>query len=96
MDLKTLITNYRSKILALAKECHIRTVKIFGSVVRGEAKEDSDVDFLITVSENASLLDVGRFKWKTEEILHKKVDIAFENKLHRSIANKVLKEAQVL
>ena len=96
MDLNTLLTQYRSRILELAKECKIKEVFVFGSVARGEAREDSDVDLLISLDKGASLLDVGRFKWKAEEILHRKVDIAFENKLHASISDQIMKEAQAL
>lgn len=96
MRLTELRSNFRSKILTIAAECNVSTVKIFGSTARGDAKENSDIDFLISLKKNASLLDVGRFKWKIEELLNKKVDIAFENCVHASIKNQVTKEAQVL
>jgi predicted nucleotidyltransferase len=96
MTITELRSKFRDKILRIADECGIDAVKVFGSTVRGEAVEQSDVDFLISVRKTASLLDIGRFKWKTEELLHKKVDIAFEGRVHRSIADSVMKEAQPL
>ncbi len=87
---------FRDQIMQTAQDCGVLSVKIFGSTVRGDATEDSDVDFLISIKKDASLLDVGRFKWKTEELLNKRVDIAFENKLHGSISEHVLREAQPL
>lgn len=96
MLIQNLRHNFKDKIMLAAAECRIRTVKVFGSTIRGDATEDSDVDFLISLQQGASLLDVGRFKWRLEEMLQKKVDIAFENKLHHSIASQVLKEAQFL
>jgi predicted nucleotidyltransferase len=89
-------SKFRDQILLIASECDIKSVKIFGSTVRGDTTEKSDVDFLISAKETASLLDVGRFKWKVEELLHKKVDIAFEGYVHHSIADRVMKEAQPL
>lgn len=92
MLLSELRTRFRDKILAIAKECHIETVKVFGSTVRGEARNDSDVDLLISIN-GATLLDVGRFQWKVQDLIKKKVDVVFEKGLHRVIAERVKKEA---
>ncbi|MDR1208417.1 MAG: nucleotidyltransferase domain-containing protein [Holosporales bacterium] len=96
MNLPNLRTEFREGILKLANECGVVSVKVFGSTVCGDATEDSDIDFLISAKETASLLDIGRFKWKVEELLHKKVDIVFEKHVHHSIADKVIKEAEPL
>ena len=96
MRLSELKNKFRDKILLIAEECNIETIKVFGSTIRENAKEESDIDFLISVKKTASLLDVGCFKWKIEELLHKKVDIAFEGRIHQSIANHVMKEAKPL
>ena len=96
MKLSELRNKFREKILLIADECHINTIKVFGSTVRGDANENSDIDFLISLKKNASLLDVGRFKWKTEELLRKKIDVVFENQLHHSIASQVRNEAKPL
>ncbi len=96
MQLSELRTKFRDKIFVIADECHIATIKVFGSTVRGDAREDSDIDLLISLKKNAGLLDVGRFKWKLEELLNKRVDVAFENHIHRSIMQQVFKEAQPL
>ena len=92
MLLSELRTRFRDKILAIAKECHIETVKVFGSTVRGEARNDSDVDLLISIN-GATLLDVGRFQWKVQDLIKKKDDVVFEKGLHRVIAERVKKEA---
>ncbi|MDR0942321.1 MAG: nucleotidyltransferase domain-containing protein [Holosporales bacterium] len=89
-------SKFRDKILDIADECGVNSVKVFGSTARGDATEESDVDFLISAKKTATLLDIGRFKWKTEELLHKKVDVAFEGRIHRSITDRVMKEAQLL
>jgi predicted nucleotidyltransferase len=96
MNLSNLRLEFREGILKLATECGVVSVKVFGSTVRGDATEDSDVDFLISAKKTASLLDISRFKWKVEELLHKKVDIIFEGHVHHSIADQVMKEAQPL
>ena len=96
MHLSDLKTKFRDKIFLIADECNIESIKIFGSTIREEATDESDVDLLISVKKTASLLDIGRFKWKIEELLRKKVDIAFEGRMHRSIAKHVMKEAKPL
>lgn len=87
---------FRDQIMQTAQDCGVVSVKIFGSTIRGDATEDSDIDFLISIRKDTSLLDIGRFKWKTEELLNKRIDIAFENKLHDSISERILGEAQPL
>lgn len=96
MQLSELRKKFRNKIFVIADECHVATIKVFGSTVRGDAREDSDVDLLISLKKGAGLLDVGRFKWKLEELLNKSVDVAFENRIHHVIAAQVMKEAQPL
>ena len=96
MQLSELRDKFRDKIFVIADECHIATIKVFGSTVRGDAREDSDVDLLISLKRNAGLLDVGRFKWKLEELLNRKVDVAFESHIHHAIAPQIMKEARSL
>lgn len=92
MLLSELRTRFRDKILAIAEECHIETVKVFGSTVRGEARDDSDIDLLISIK-GATLLDVGRFQWKVQDLVKKRVDVVFEKGLHYAIADRVRREA---
>ncbi|GHT91086.1 nucleotidyltransferase [Alphaproteobacteria bacterium] len=89
-------SKFRDKILRIADKCGISCVKVFGSTARGDATDDSDVDFLISIRDNASLLGIGRFQYETEELLQKKVDVAFEGYVHKRIASRVMQEAQLL
>ena len=50
---------YREEILALARRYHAPNIRVFGSVVREEATEVSDVDFLIDVPPEQTLFDVS-------------------------------------
>ena len=45
MDIEFLRKNYRAQILEIAEICNVENVRIFGSRVRGDAREDSDIDF---------------------------------------------------
>jgi uncharacterized protein len=46
---------YREEIIAIANRYHAPNIRVFGSVARGEATENSDVDFLIDVSPEQTL-----------------------------------------
>lgn len=86
----------REEIHAIAMRNHMRQVRVFGSVVRGEERAESDVDFLVTPEPDASLLDLGGFLADMEALLKRKVDVVEEGCIHWSIRDKVLKEAQPL
>lgn len=51
--LSDLKMKFRDKILLIADECNIESIKIFGSTAREDATEESDVDFLISVKKNS-------------------------------------------
>ena len=71
-------------------------MRVFGSVARGEAKEDSDVDFLVELEPQRSLFDYIALMQDLTELLGRKVDIAQPGDLHELIREKVLKEAVIL
>jgi predicted nucleotidyltransferase len=55
IDSVTSLKDKRNDILRIAARYGARNVRIFGSIVRGEAKEDSDVDFLVDMEWAQSL-----------------------------------------
>jgi predicted nucleotidyltransferase len=57
-DLGSLIERHRTEILALVRRYRGRSIAVFGSVARGEATPDSDVDFLVEFEPSSSLLDL--------------------------------------
>ena len=95
MNLLMLKTNYRSQILAIAKECNVENIRLFGSIARGDAHDDSDIDFLVRMRPNSGF-GIGRLKWRLEELLHTRVDIVTEKSLHHTIRDRILKEAVTL
>ena len=92
MNKKELKT-YRSQILALAKRYHALNVRVFGSTVREDNTNESDVDFLIDVSPKQTLLDLIAFTRELKELLGCEVDVAQSTVLHPVIRNEVLREA---
>ena len=83
----------RSDILGLAERYHAGEVRVFGSVVRGDSTENSDVDFLITPRRGCSLFDLGGLLEDLQELLGCRVDLVTEDGLKPRLREQVLKEA---
>ncbi len=65
---------------------------LFGSVVRGEEKRESDVDILVDFDERADLFDYVGLGLFLEEKLNRKVDIVPQKALGEEIKANVLQE----
>ncbi len=61
--------------MPILREAGVTRSAIFGSYVRGEQREDSDVDLLVDLPRGLSLFDVAEVKSKLEDALGKKVDL---------------------
>ena len=85
--------NYKSQIIDLAKKYGAYNVRIFGSLVRGELKDNSDIDFLVTFEPQRSLFDQGGLLMDLQDLLHCKVDIVDEQAMRPRFREQVLKEA---
>jgi predicted nucleotidyltransferase/Uma2 family endonuclease len=72
----------KPKIRALASRYGVEKVRIFGSVARNEDRHDSDVDFLVDLKPETSLLDLGGFLMDLQDLLGKRVDVVTEDSLH--------------
>lgn len=96
MGIDELLKDKREEILKIAAQHGALNVRVFGSVARGEAKQDSDVDFLIDIGENRSPWFPVRLKRDLENLLERKVDVVTENGLKERIREQVLKEAVLL
>jgi predicted nucleotidyltransferase len=59
VDIGELLKRQREEILRLAAQYGANNVRLFGSIVRGEADDQSDVDFLVEMEPGRSLLDMG-------------------------------------
>jgi predicted nucleotidyltransferase len=72
------------------------SVRVFGSVARGEANAESDVDFLVELEVGRSLFDLGGFLIDLQSLLSRKVDVVTEGGLHWYIKDRILSEAKPL
>lgn len=83
----------REEILGTAAKHGAYNIRIFGSVARGEADSESDVDFLVDLETGRSLLDLGGLLMELQELLGCQVDVVTEKGLRQRIRERVLTEA---
>ena len=93
MELNEKIQGHRQEILSRAKKYGARNVRIFGSVARGDAREDSDIDVLVDLESGRSLLDLGGLLMDLQDLLGRRVDVVTAKGLRDRIRSRVLKEA---
>jgi len=93
MTVQELLKEKRQEILAIAAKHGAYNVRVFGSAARGEADEASDVDILVELEPERSLLDLGGLLVELENLLARRVDVVTEKGLRKRIRERVLQEA---
>jgi uncharacterized protein len=86
----------REEILRIAAKYGARNLRVFGSVARGEADANSDIDILVDLEPGRSLFDLGGLLYDLQDLLQTKVDIVTEQGLRPRIRERVLREAVTL
>ena len=86
----------RDEILRICESHGGYNVRVFGSVARGDSKPQSDLDLLVELDEQHSLLDRIAIMQDLEEYLGCKVDVVSPKALHELIRDEVLREAVTL
>jgi predicted nucleotidyltransferase len=87
------------KILAANRDIldafNVKTLHLFGSVLRGEAGQESDVDILVEFEEDAKvgLFEFARLQERLAEILGQPVDLVTKDALHAYLRREILEEA---
>src|ERR1035437_5220137 len=93
VSLDNLRHEQRAAVLDLARRHGARSIRVYGSVARGQATEQSHLDLLLQSELDRSLLDVVGLKQDLEDLLGVTVDIGSERGLHWFIRDQVLREA---
>jgi predicted nucleotidyltransferase len=96
MDVLESVRSRRAEILSIARKRGAHNVRLFGSVIRGEADAASDVDFLVDLDEGRSLFDLGGLLSDLEALLGRSVDVVTTAGLRARIRDNVLRDAQAL
>ena len=93
MGIQEIVKEKRQEILNISAKHGAQNVRVFGSVARGEAGPNSDLDLLVDVAPIHSPFFPGGLLADLEELLGKKVDVVTSEGLHWYIRDRVLKEA---
>jgi hypothetical protein len=88
-----LLTKNRDEILRIARKHGVTSIKVFGSFARGEARPDSDVDFLIEAGGETTPWFPGGLLADLKDLLGRDVDVVTPNGLHPELKKNVLQEA---
>jgi uncharacterized protein len=86
----------RNDILRIAAQHGARNLRVFGSAARGDDREQSDVDLLVDMDPDRSLLDVVGLGQDLEELLDRRVDVLTGASLHPALRDRILAESRAL
>ena len=80
----------------LCERNHIYRLRLFGSLARGEATEDSDIDLIADFSQRISLMDLVRIEREFSERLGRTVDLLTEGSLSPYLRERIFEESKVV
>lgn len=83
----------RHEILEIADRHGVINVRIFGSVARGEATAESDLDLLVSMAPGRSLFDLVAFSQAVEDRLGHAVDVVTESEVSPYLRQRIIAEA---
>jgi len=87
------LQTYREQIKIIVLAHRASNVRVFGSVIRGEDTDDSDLDLLVEPTPETSLMDIGAIRHELKSLLGVNVDVLTPNALPDSFREKVLTES---
>lgn len=92
-EIKTLIGQYKEE---LKEKFKVKEIGIFGSTIREERRQTSDIDLLVDFEDDADLFDLMGLGLFLEEKLNQKVDVVPKRTIREEIKERVLKEVVYL
>ena len=94
--MNTHIEQIKRTIVPILQRYDVMRAAIFGSFVRGEMQETSDLDILVEFKGEKSLLDLSGLKIALEELLGQKMDVLTYDSLHPLLKESILSEQEVI
>jgi uncharacterized protein len=82
----------RERVVPVLRRHGVVRAGLFGSVVRGDDRDDSDVDFLVEFERGKSLFDLVELQFELEQIVGRKADVVTYAGLHKRIRDRILRE----
>jgi len=86
----------KKALLAIASKRGASNIRVFSSVSREEETENSDVDFLVTLEQRGSLLDLVGLQQDLSSYLLRNVDVIPDNSLNKNLRDRIINEAYFL
>src|SRR5215216_950228 len=93
LSLEKILEILRQQLAMLAERYSVEKLELFGSYVRSEQKNDSDLDILVTFKEVPSLLTFIAIENYLSDLLRVKVDLVMKDSLKPKIGQQILREA---
>ena len=90
------IDEIKKTLIDLLRKHEVKKAALFGSIVRGEATEESDIDLLIEFEGRKSLLDLAGLKLDLQQLLRRRVDVLTYKSLHPLLKERILSEQEVI
>ena len=90
------LRSHRRAILELAARHGARNIRVFGSTARGDDRSNSDIDLLIEVEHDRTLLDVIALEQDLEELFGRPVEVLTDGGLSPYLQERILAEALAL
>ncbi len=87
------LSRHRSRILEIALSHHVRNVRVFGSVSRGEDGPGSDVDLLVDPTVQTTYMGIGAIRYELKNLLGMDVDVLTPDGLPSRCRDQVLRDA---
>src|SRR5574344_1059390 len=89
---KEILNKLRELKPILERDYNITEVGLFGSYVREEQKDESDIDILVDYKKGTSIFTLGGLQYMLSELFNKKIDIVMKKTLKKHIGKQILSE----
>ncbi len=96
MKPSTALEHHREAIRQIIARHHVANAKVFGSVLRGQDTEDSDLDLLVDTTTKTTLMDIGAIRFELKLLLGIEVDVLTPNSLPDRFRDQILREARLI
>lgn len=88
-----LLVTHKKKICLIARRYGARSISVFGSFAKGLENVHSDIDFLVELEPERSLLDLISMKYEIEDLTGRKVDVVTSAGISPYLSEQITKEA---
>jgi len=90
------LTAHRERVLEIARAHGVHNVRVFGSIVHGADRENSDIDLLVDVDQSVTLFTLAGLELALRTLLGVRVDVRTPAEISRYIRDRVLADARPL